>query len=161
MRLEKIAEDNLSVAIDTAYKIFPYENHENGFWPEIAYKMSIKENKENFAYYLAYDVKTIVGITGYYPPENYIQERGKDGIWLGWFGVVPEQRNKGYGKQILIETTKIISNLGQNMLHLYSGDRCEEELAHHLYLKMGFEQYDKGDVDGFPVLYFRSSIPLK
>ena len=47
-------------------------------------------------YYLVYDNKELVGITGIYVYKDYPDE-----AWLGWFGVMPEKRNKGYGRRIL------------------------------------------------------------
>jgi GNAT superfamily N-acetyltransferase len=155
MQLTKISSDNLTEAVEVAREIFPYEIHKDGFWPEVAYKMAIEEQKPNFAYYLASDGGMVVGITGHYPPED-----GKAEIWLGWYGVIPACRRKGYGAQILRATAEIIAQWC-DVLNLYSGDREEERPAHRLYLRHGFEQTGRGEVDGAPVLYFRTSIPLK
>lgn len=154
MQLTKITADNLAEAVAVAREIFPYEIHKDGFWPEVAYKMAIEEQKENFAYYLATANGKVVGITGHYPPED-----GKPEIWLGWYGVRPDCRCKGYGSQILRATADIIAQWGK-VLNLYSGDREEERPAHRLYLRHGFKQTGRGEVDGSPVLYFRGSIPL-
>ena len=60
MRLEKITENNLLIAVDVAHKIFPYEIHKDGFWTEITYQWSIEEKKDNFAYYLVYEDEVLL-----------------------------------------------------------------------------------------------------
>ena len=151
--LKPITNINLKTAIKVAREIFPYEVHKDGFWPEVAYKQSLEEKVPQFRYYLAYSKGKIVGITGHYPPDDTSSE-----MWLGWFGVRPSCRRKGYGKQILFATAEIIVGFGYMKLFLYSGDREEERNAHKLYLSVGFKQYKKGKVDGQPVLYFKAEI---
>lgn len=153
MILETITNNNLQSAIDIAKQIFPYEIHADGFWPEVAYKMSIEEKDPYFKYYLATERGSIIGITGHYKED--------DGMWLGWFGVIPARRRNGYGSALLLESTKVIANLGFNKLKLYSGDREEERAAHRLYKKHGFTQIKTGQVDGLPVLFFEASLPLQ
>src|SRR5215475_3002678 len=70
LTLERITSKNLAKAIAAAWKIFPYETHADGFWPEVAYKMAIKQQNPRFAYYLARDTEKIVGITGHDPVED-------------------------------------------------------------------------------------------
>lgn len=155
LTLQQITSKNLARAIAAAWQIFPYETHAEGFWPEVAYKEALAEQNPRFQYYLARDGETLVGITGHYPPED-----GQPQIWLGWFGVVPSERRKGYGVQILKATAEIIAGFGMSELNLYSGDREEERSAHRLYLRLGFEQTGLGEVDGSPVLYFKTKLPL-
>lgn len=153
--LKQITSENLALAIAAAWQIFPYETHAEGFWPEVAYKMAIEHQNPRFQYYLASDGETLVGISGHYPPED-----GQPQIWLGWFGVLPSERRKGYGAEILKATAEIICGFGMEELNLYSGDREEECDAHRLYLRLGFEQTGRGEVDGDPVLYFKTKLPL-
>lgn len=155
INLSPITSENLARAIAAAWQIFPYETHAEGFWPEVAYNMAIAEQDPQFKYYLATDGETLVGITGHYPPED-----GQPQIWLGWFGVLPSERRKGYGVKILNATAEIIAGFGMAELNLYSGDRQEERSAHRLYLRLGFEQTGRGEVDGDPVLYFKTKLPL-
>jgi GNAT superfamily N-acetyltransferase len=153
--LQQITSENLARAIETAWQIFPGEIHAEGFWPEVAYKMAIEENNPRFAYYLALDRESVVGITGHYPPAG-----GKPQIWLGWFGVLPNKRRKGYGSEILKATCNIVAAFGVSELNLYSRDQDEEPAAHQFFLRCGFEQTGRGEVDGDPVLYFKTKLPL-
>jgi GNAT superfamily N-acetyltransferase len=155
LTLERITSENLAKAIAAAWLIFPYETHAEGFWPEVAYKMAIEQQNPRFAYYLARDTEKIVGITGHDPAED-----GEPEMWLGWFGVLPTERRKGYGSKILLATCEIISGFGISSLYLYSGDRKEERAAHRLYLRNGLKQIGRGEVDGDPVLYFKTKLPL-
>ena len=155
LTLERITSKNLAKAIAAAWQIFPYETHAQGFWPEIAYKMAIEQRSSRFAYYLARDNEKIVGITGHDPAED-----GQAEMWLGWFGVLPAERRKGYGSKILLATCEIISGFGISSLYLYSGDREEERAAQRLYLRNGFEQTGWGKMDGDRVLYFKTKLPL-
>jgi GNAT superfamily N-acetyltransferase len=155
LTLERITSENLAKAIATAWQIFPYERHAEGFWPELTYKMAIEQQNPRFAYYLARDTKKIVGITGHYPARY-----GQPKMWLGWFGVLPAERRKGYGSKILLATCEIVGGFGISSFHIYSGDCEEERAAHRLYLRTGFEQTGRGQVDGEPVLYFKTKLPL-
>jgi GNAT superfamily N-acetyltransferase len=155
LTFEQITFENLAQAIAAAWQIFPYEIHAEGFWPEVAYKMAIEQQNPRFAYYLARDSEKIVGITGHDPAED-----GQPEMWLGWFGVLPAERRKGYGSKILLATCEIIGGFGISSLCTYSGDREEERAAHRLYLQTGFEQIGWGEVDGDRVLYFETKLPL-
>lgn len=151
LTFKRIVPRNVNMAIEIAREIFPYEVHNGEFWPRTAYKKSIQEQNPDFMYYLVRDKNVIVGITGHY------REKNKK-FGLGWFGVVPSLRRKGYGQLILEQTISIISSFGADQIDLYSGDREEEFAAHKLYLKNGFKKLGKGIVDGSPVLYFRRKI---
>jgi GNAT superfamily N-acetyltransferase len=155
LTLEQITSKNLAKAIAAAWQIFPYETHAEGFWPEVAFKMAIAQRNSRFAYYLARDSDKIVGITGHDPAED-----GQPEMWLGWFGVLPAERRKGYGSKILLATCEIIGGFGISSLYIYSGDREDERAAHRLYLRTGFKQIGWGEVDGEPVLYFETKLPL-
>lgn len=53
-----------------------------------------------------------MGITGVYYYDL-------DSAWLGWFGVLPEYRNKGIGCRLLNKTIKLVSSMGFKYLRLY------------------------------------------
>jgi len=84
-------------------------------------------------YYLVYDNKELVGMTGIYVYKDYLDE-----AWLGWFGVMPEKRNKGYGKRILTNSINYFAHQGFAYMRLYTSlndnfDACK------LYHKMGMK----------------------
>lgn len=73
----------------------------------------------------------MIGITGIY------KGNAKEETWLAWFGILPEFRNHGYGKQLLEETIKLVKNSGYKILRLYT-DKVENAKAIKLYEKLGF-----------------------
>lgn len=161
MHLEKITAENMAEAVRMARTIFPYEVHKEGFWPELAYRESIALKRPNFAYYIAYVSRPEtngcpVGITGHYPPTD----RHPSTLWLGWFGILPLHRRKGFGAQMLQLTCKTVATFGCDEIKLYSGDREEERAAHRLYERHGFQLSRFGKVDGQPVRYYRAPLPL-
>lgn len=141
-----------------AKNIFPYETHNGNFWPELAYRQSIEKPEPYFNYYIAYENNIPVGITGHY--SNVIGTRilKNSRIWLGWFGVLSDQRRKGYGQKLLDESIKLVKSFGAKKLYLYTGEREEEKPARCLYLKNGFKIYRRGVIDKMPVVYMRASI---
>ena len=85
---------------------------------------------DKIKYYLAYMEEKIIGMTGLYI-------EGNNEAWLGWFGILPQLRNQGYGKLLLEETIKIAKNNGHKVLRLYT-DKKENATAIKLYEKLGF-----------------------
>ena len=156
MILERITAANLDEALKVAAEIFPYEV-KNGklSFEDDAYRASIQENKQDFAYYLARNARGIVvGITGFY--------REDDGtMWLGWFGVVPGHRGKNFGEKILRATAEMVESYGWvSSLFIYTGQRQEEHHAHRLYERLGFVLTGTGEVAGEPVFFYRGPVPL-
>ena len=85
---------------------------------------------DDIKYYIAYIDDQEVGITGIYRYQ-------KDEAWLGWFGILPKYRKKGYGKMLLEETMKLAEKLGYKTMRLYT-DKKENDKAIKLYEKSGF-----------------------
>lgn len=150
MKFKEITNSNLKKSISIARKIFPNEIHSVGFWPELAYKMSILDENVNFKYYTCLIKNKIVGITGYYP-----DNKDKKLIWLGWFGVISKERRKGYGTKILKLTINKIKKMGYKKLKLYCGTEKQDIAAQLLYKKLNFIFYRKGKVDKEKVLYYK------
>ena len=90
---------------------------------EIAYNIQKEQwkdspDKENFirkadnpsrdyVAFIAYYKDIPIGITGV-----YTEEIDKDSIWLDWFCIIPEYREKGFGEQILRDTIEYARGLG-------------------------------------------------
>lgn len=83
--------------LDIAYQIQANE------WPsDKDYENFVETAKLNDAKninFIVYCGKKPIGITGVYTEEN-----DKRTMWLNWYCVVPEERGKGYGRQILLDT---------------------------------------------------------
>ena len=152
MRYELIDNNNLILATRVHLEIFPNECAYSCF------KKSIEDNHVNYRYYLVYKDTVIIGITGL-----YIDDRCKDNIWLGWYGVLKEYRLHGFGKQIFIDTLEMAEKWGKekkiDTFRLYTSfddnkDITKEDIAS--YIKEGAtiidvrspQEYREGHVDG-------------
>ncbi len=59
----------------------------------------IPDNSDNYwEWFMIYDAYTPIGCCGVYSLTN---ERFPKELWLSWFGIIPEYRNKGIGKEAL------------------------------------------------------------
>ena len=121
-----ITKDNLDEAIKAQKDIFPDEDYTSVYTKKNLPYISAKD------YYLVYDEEKLVGITGLY---SYIEY--PDDVWLGWFGVMSNCRNQGYGEQILRDTIKIAQNRGFTYIRLYTDSEQHKE-ACELYKKLHF-----------------------
>ncbi len=151
----EINNENLEYATLIQTQIFPKESaYEH-------YKKAIKLNLEYQKYYLVYDENKVIGITGLYSNED-LNETGS--IWLGWFGVLSNYRNQGYGTQILNDTIHMATELAKKYpikyFRLYTSER-DDAIAQPLYNKiMDIREYyrNKKDVnyDNTCVIYSKS-----
>ncbi len=145
MELELITCDNIDIAIGVQRKIFPLEDG------TFALKKSVSKNKDkhlsSIKYWLVKEDNKIMGICGLYSYHLY-----KDDAWLGWFGVVEEERRKGYGSQILNRMMSMSQELGFKNFRLYTDD-IENKKAIKLYEKMGMfrEIYNNADDNCFKI----------
>jgi len=85
---------------------------------------------QRLEYYLACEGDQIVGVTGIYADRP-------DECWLGWFGVRPAYRQKGYATQMLVAQLKIMRDYGYKVCRLYTDEELNKD-AFALYLKNGF-----------------------
>lgn len=83
-------------------------------------------------YYLAKENGKYIGITGLY---NYNLEE----VWLGWFGILSNYRNKGYGTELLRKTVDLATSLNFKTIRLYT-DYIDNHVATFLYEKEDFVQ---------------------
>lgn len=135
MIIKPVDFNNYKVAIKIQNEIFPHENGTLNILASLDRNLFIKEtgilyDNDSVRYYIAYINNEQIGITGIY----HYQE---DEAWLAWFGILPQYRNKGYGKKLLEETIKIAKEQKYNTFRLYT-DRIENAKAIKLYEKLGF-----------------------
>lgn len=146
MKLELITFKNYKEAIKIQNTIFPHENGTLNILASLdrdlfTEKTNLFYPDDKVKYYLAYIEEKIIGMTG-----MYIE--GNNEAWLGWFGILPELRNQGYGKLLLEETIKLAKNNGHKVLRLYT-DKKANATAIKLYEKLGFtgEKYSFEKLD--------------
>ena len=99
----------------------------------IHFKDSIGKQQtfKRLEFYLATINRTIVGLTGIYADQD-------SECWLGWFGICPQHRRKGYATQMLELTLMMMKNYGYKICRLYT-DTVNNRHAIQLYLKNGFQ----------------------
>jgi len=136
IHFEKINESNLADAINIQREIFPLESGEE----------DLRETSKNIVpnhqflqkYWLSKVDDKYIGICGLYAYKAYPKD-----AWLGWFGVIEEERRKGYGAQIFKHIIKLAKDFGFENLRLYT-DEEDNVAAIKLYKKFGMvsEVYD-------------------
>jgi len=131
MKLHKITTlKDVEIVKSFFYQIFPEENK----YDLIHFEQSItkQHNFKRLEYYLGYENDTIVGISGVYADNN-------DECWLGWFGIRPEYRRKGYASAMLNLQLEIMKNYGYEICRLYTSEIINNK-AVKLYEKIGFKK---------------------
>ncbi len=109
------------------------------FWEETDYDLVHFQDAitgeydfERLEYYLGYENGGVVGISGVYADNA-------DECWLGWFGIRPEYRHKGYATAMLNLQLEIMKNYGYKVCRLYTSEVINKE-AVQLYIKTGFKK---------------------
>ena len=136
IRFEKITYENLELACKIQNEIFPKEDARENFIEQIKNDPYRKE----MDYKIVYINDEPIGITGIYSYNEY-----PDDAWLGWFGILYEYRNKGYGKLVIEKTMELAKEKGYKNFRLYTDEYAKD--AHKLYEKLGLikESYDRDD----------------
>lgn len=136
MEFELISKENLDIAIKIQNEIFPLENGSEDYKESISGELSC--HRFLLKYWLAKVDNRYVGICGLYA----YKFAPKD-AWLGWFGVLENERRKGYATEILNFSMQLAKKLGFETLRLYT-DEIDNANAVKLYKKFGMtcEIYD-------------------
>lgn len=148
---EKITKQNLDEAIILARTLFPHDVHDGEFWPESAFRSSLRG--KTFEYFIVRDGKTAVGVTGYY------KDRDKHSVyWIGWDGILPEFQGKGYGTASMTWTLNKIKEVGATSAKVWVADRDEDRGAQALYLANGFTKYRTDKKTSPYTLYYKKDL---
>lgn len=140
----EITNENLDIAIEIQNTIFPEYSAKTNYIESI-------EKKTNYVYYLLFDGTEYVGVIGIY---SYTID--PESAWLGWFGVLEQYRNKGYGSEALLFYEKMAKKKGYKYARLYT-DKFDNDATLNFYKSKDyiFEDYineaDKASLQ-FPVL---------
>jgi len=132
-----VTDNNLQKAIEIQNSIFPHENGKQNFID------SIKgvDNREELKYWLVYFGEILVGVVGLY---SYIQY--PDDAWMGWYGLLPQYRGKGYGSEIFDFFEETAKTKGHKNIRLYT-DSIDNLEATKLYYKKGMESEEYTNPD--------------
>jgi len=95
----------------------------------------ITNNKDGrfWEVYLIKEGKDIIGICGLYS----LHKKNNNDLWLGWFGILPEYRNQGYGEKALDWMKNKAKELGAINLMSYVD---AEGKPLKFYFRNGFEE---------------------
>lgn len=129
MTLEEVNIHNIDIAIDIQHSIFPLENGSQDLIDSI--NNNIPKHQFLSKYYLAKYNNEYIGICGLYAYNDYPTD-----AWLGWFGVIEKERNKGYGTNILKKCFLKAKKQGFENIRLYT-DEIDNANAIKLYKKFG------------------------
>ncbi len=135
MKLNVVDFNNYKEAIRIQKEIFPHEDGTLNILASLDRDLFMKKtgmfyDDDNVEFYIASVSNKPIGMTGIY---RFIS----DEAWVGWFGILPQYRNKGYGKKLLEQTIEMAKKQGYKILRLYT-DKVENATAIKLYEKLGF-----------------------
>ena len=130
--------------IDIAYNIQKEVWKENPDYNNFVEK-AINTSKDNVSF-IVYNEENPIGITGVYVDKKY-----NDSIWLDWFCILPKYRQKGFGKQVLIDTIEYARALNNFLYFRIETTYWKDRPALILYDKiMPFkEKYTAEDTDTY------------
>ena len=131
MKLKKITTDeDVEIVRSFFYDIFWEESD----YDLIHFEDSItgRHDFNRLEYYLGYENDNVVGISGVYA--NNANE-----CWLGWFGIRPEYRRRGYASKMLNLQLEMMKNYEYKTCRLYTSEVINQE-AVRLYIKLGFKK---------------------
>ena len=148
MKFEKITYDNLELACKIQNTIFPEEDARQNFIEQINQDPYRKEQD----YSIVYVDNEPIGVTGIYSYHEY-----PESAWLGWFGILNEYRNKGYGKKALEKTIELAKEKGAQ-LNIDFGSQIRSYVMHPyslvkdhrtLYETSNVKEVLDGEIDEF------------
>ena len=127
--LESVTLDNAQLAKELQATIFP-----NEISPKQVDTGIVTKNPQNYVAFYGGGNDKPVGIVGFYLLENVPKH-----VLLNWYGVLPNQRRKGYGKEILSLAIKEARKLYKDADYLtFYTSKTHNKEAIILYNKMGF-----------------------
>lgn len=144
--ISKINNKNLKYIQVTKKDLEVAYNIQKNVWKEEPDKQNFitKANnpKDDNIAFIVYYKNIPIGITGV-----YTEDIEKDSIWLDWFCVKEEYRNRGFGEQILLDTIEYAKNLGRFLYFRVETTYWEDRPAISLYDKIMpiKEKYTKED----------------
>ena len=143
LKSELITIKNFKEALAIQNVIFPRENARVNFLESFAEsKIAGSHNEFVKEYFLVRnDAGKAVGIWG-----HYLVDDNRDELWLGWYGVIPTERRKGYGTEIFRHFERYAKDKNFKIIRLYTDD-IDNANACKLYEKMGMtkEYYNNKD----------------
>ncbi len=152
LRFEKINETNLELITKLQNIIFIKEDARENYIECLKNNLGRKE----IIYWLVYKDNKPIGISGLYSYHEYPED-----AWLGWFGVLPEERKRGYGSDIFDFFEKYAKKQGYKRIRLYTESYNETAINFYSNKGMVFEKYlnTKEKIESMvPILIFSKDL---
>lgn len=157
MELFLVDKSNYKEAIKMQKNIFPNANGALNILASLDRDLFIKWTgldyvDDHIKYYLARKNNKYVGITGIYYYDL-------DDAWIGWYGILREFRNNGFGRELLKKTVDLATAMNFKNIRLYT-DFAGNHNAINLYEKEGFigESYTREKLSYDCRIYSKSLI---
>ena len=96
----QVINENIDIAYDIQKNVWKEEPDKQNFIEKA------NNDKDDYIAFIAYYKDIPIGITGV-----YTEDIDKNSIWLDWFCVKQEYRNRGFGEQILRDTIQYAKSL--------------------------------------------------
>ena len=147
----KVTQDNLELAVSIQNKIFPGEDGRQNYIEGITNDPYRKE----MINYIMYDDIIPVGVVGLYSYNEYPLDS-----WLSWFGILPEFRNKGYGKIAFKYFETISKEKGYESIRVYTDDSFDKAI--NLYKSNGmieekyFNELESDEINNVTIIFSKS-----
>ena len=128
MKIVEVNRENVNLAIQLQEEIFPNDKSARQV------VQGIKTN--NPLNYICYKNDRPIGIFGF-----YYDEKMPEHILLNWFGVLKQERGKGYGKEIILTAIEQAKLSGRKYLTFWTEkEACKAAIC--LYKKVNFDVRD-------------------
>lgn len=130
---EPLTNENFEELLTIQKRIFPGESAEQNYLETLEHNPYRKE----LANWLVLYNNKPVGVVGLYSYHEY-----PNTAWLGWFGVLPEERGKKFGSEIFDFWLETAKEKGYTEARLYT-DKIENQdaLGFYLHNRMTQETY--------------------
>lgn len=132
LKFQNIVKDNIELAIKIQNIIFPDEDGRENY----AECVNKDPYRKEMTYWIVYDGNEPIGVSGLYSYHEYDED-----AWLGWYGVLPNKRKRGYGSKILEHFKNYAKERGYKTIRLYTDEISNKE-AIKMYTKRGMIQED-------------------
>lgn len=132
LTFKQLNESNFQIISVLCSQVFPddFRLAAENFKQSISGKHDYKE----LVYWIGCAKEKPVGFCGFYAFNDYPED-----AFLGWFGVLQQERQKGYGKQIYDYAASFARNKGFTHLRLYTS-KVHNKSAVKFYTKYGLTQ---------------------
>lgn len=132
---------NIKTAAWIQYQIFPYSSAYS------QYLQSLDDNSDLPIDFLVYYENKPIGVIGIYEMKEY-----PDTLWLSWFGLLENYRNRGFGTKMFEDMIQVAKQYHKKFLRLYTYEVWNKEAQpfYEKVMELG-EYYTNSDDDQYDI----------